>query len=58
MTIGVAFNAGATIAVLALIFVGVSIYSDHRDDIRREEREYIREERRRAKAERKSKMVW
>lgn len=57
MTIGVAFNAGATIAVLALIFVGVSIYSDHRDDIKREEREYIREERRRAKAERKSKMV-
>lgn len=57
MTIGVAFNAGATIAVLALIFVGVSIYSDHRDDIRREEREHIREERRRAKAERKSKMV-
>ena len=57
MTIGVAFNAGATIAVLALIFVGVSIYSDHRDNIRREERERIREERRKAKAEKKSKIV-
>lgn len=57
MTIGVAFNAGATIAVLAIICVGLSIYSDRRDDIRREERERIKEERRRAKAEKKSKIA-
>lgn len=57
MTIGVAFNAGATIAILALICFGISVYSDHRDDIRREERERIKEERRRAKAEKKSKLA-
>lgn len=57
MTIGVAFNAGATIAILALICFGISVYSDHRDDIRREERERIKEERRRAKAEKKSKIA-